>query len=342
MSFAPKHRVVCGSGVADVNAPEKEGRWRQAVFCLNPHLLEHEEWEDPEEREAKRQRYVQSALHEQSMGRPGPKEYEMQLPVDEGALQCRDADTNAEWDALNPFANLISDCMLAEHVSNAVLPETQQYMLRASERGALSHQEAAGLTAAAAAGSSGVAYEALDPTQASFVDHMVRWRDAVLSSALTRDSNLPLGALPHGAAVLPAVESLSQLADAVLLLGTAGTGKTTTLQAANRLLEIPAFEVQGAAHRKRIVRCAYTGVAASNMGAGGRTIVSLFRLGKKQYSSVLQPLSNEEMAAMAEELGDLALLEIDEVSMLEKSVLAYVSLRLQQWRQELHRRCCFG
>eukprot|EP00435_Cladocopium_sp_Y103_P071097 s77_g36.t1 len=85
------------------------------------------------------------------------------------------------------------------------------------------------------------------------------------------------------------------------------------------------------------------------MGAGGRTIVSLFRLSKKQYSSVLQPLSSNEMAAMAEELGDLAVLEIDEVSMLEKTILAYVSLRLQQWRQDRYhpvhckgKQCCCG
>lgn len=53
--------------------------------------------------EAKRLRYVQSAMHEQSMGRPGKKLHEVTLPVDLDALTCADFDTRSEWDALNPL-----------------------------------------------------------------------------------------------------------------------------------------------------------------------------------------------------------------------------------------------
>ena len=89
----------------------------------------------------------------------------------------------------------------------------------------------------------------------------------------------------------------------LLLLGTGGTGKTTTLQAANRLLE-----TQGLAGR--IVRCAYTGVAASNRGMGGRTLVSLFRLSRRGFGGGLEPLSSENILRMDQELKGLCLLEI--------------------------------
>eukprot|EP00435_Cladocopium_sp_Y103_P000837 s6696_g1.t1 len=155
VSLAATSRVVFGPNAADRTAPEREGRWRQPVHCLDPNALEHAEYgETLEEREAKRRRYVQSAMQEQSMGRPGPQEHEVPLPVDDGALQCRDGDTNAEWDALNPFVKLISDKMLATHVADAIIPQTEQYLLRPAEPGALTHSEAVSLTAAAAAAKS--------------------------------------------------------------------------------------------------------------------------------------------------------------------------------------------
>ena len=155
-----------------------------------------------------------------------------------------------------------------------------------------------------------------DPTQQSFVDHMCAWADAYLSLPDVCNNNLPLPAEKGGA---------WQLQDSVLLLGTAGTGKTTTVQAANKELEDRGL-------KGRIVRAAYTGVAASNMGSGARTIMSLFRLKTGRGFGPLQPLGPEEMQSMATELGDLAVLEIDEVSMIEKVVLARIHLRLQRWR----------
>lgn len=82
-----------------------------------------------------------------------------------------------------------------------------------------------------------------------------------------RDSPISALNLP-----LPLAEDgVWNLCSPVLLLGRAGTGKTTTVQTANRCME-----QQGL--KDRIVLAAYTGVAASNMGSGAHTIVSLFRL----------------------------------------------------------------
>ena len=117
---------------------------------------------------------------------------------------------------------------------------------------------------------------------------------------------------------LPAdLGGLWKLCGPVLLLGTAGTGKTTTVQAANA-------EMGQRGIKDRIVRAAYT-------GSGARTIASLFRL-RPNGGGGLSSLSEEDMAAMATELGEMAVLEVDEVSMIEKKVLAYIHMRLQQWR----------
>ena len=161
---------------------------------------------------------------------------------------------------------------------------------------------------------------ALDPTQASFVQHMSTWKDAYKSDAVAFKANLPM---PQKS------DDPQHLTEPVLLLGTAGTGKTTTLQAANRLLETHGL-------KGRIVRCAYTGVAASNMGMGGRTLVSLFRLTRRGFGGGLEPLSPEDILSMDQELKGMCLLEIDEVSMLEKLVLSHVHPRLQQWRLDIY------
>ena len=64
-----------------------------------------------------------------------------------------------------------------------------------------------------------------------------------------------------------------------------------------------------------------------NMGSGARTIVSLFRLKTRRGAAPLQPLADDEMQTMATELGGMAVLEVDEVSMIEKVVLAHMHLR---------------
>ena len=358
---------------------------------------------------------MQAAMHEQSMGRPGKKQYEVSLPIDANALTCADFDTRSEWDALHPYAHFVSTQWLSPEMRDKLLPETHAYVLKPSQ-GGMAHVAAEELSASfgmslrtteqttesieqksrmslrttglladnkdtnssmslrttgvtavnidpnssmslrttgatadnidpnssmslRATGSTaentnqnssssmslrttGLTTEgpALDPTQAFFVQHMSSWINAYKSEAVSFKANLPMSQEP---------EDRQYLTEPVLLLGTAGTGKTTTLQAANRLLE-----TQGLAGR--IARCAYTGVAASNMGMGGRTLVSLFRLSRRGFGGGLEPLSSEDISNMDQELKGLCLLEIDEVSMLEKLVLAHVHARLQQWRLELY------
>ena len=318
VSSSPAHRVGFDGQGVDTSSDIKLGLWRQLVFCLDPHRLEHEEWEDQAEREAKRLRYVQAAMHEQSMGRPGKKEHEVTLPVDVDALMCADFDTRAEWDALNPFVDRVAAKWLHPESAERILVETKDYVLKPSQ-GGMSHVAAKALvrngTDTCVAAGSG---PALDPTQKSFVEYLQAWQQAYAAETAC-SLNLP-----------------SSSFEPVLLLGTAGTGKTTTLQAANRVMEEAGLE-------GRIVRCAFTGVAASNMGAGGRTIFSLFRLSRRSFGCNLPALSTEDMEAMDDELGQMSVLEIDEVSMLDKLVLADVHLRLQQWRLGIyHEKHCHG
>ena len=108
VSSSTSHRVCFPGQPMNPQSALRDGTWRQQVFCLDPHSLEHEEWEDAAEREAKRIRYVQAAMHEQSMGRPGKKQYEVSLPIDADALTCADFDTRSEWDALHPYVQYVS------------------------------------------------------------------------------------------------------------------------------------------------------------------------------------------------------------------------------------------
>ena len=211
---------------------------------------------------------------------------------------------------------------ISTDLTGCVLSETHIRTLKATQ-GGLSHEDAvacvtnqpnqsstvgAAVTLLSGSQAKDGSSPKMDPTQQSFVDHMCAWADAYRSLAEACKNNLPLPAERSGA---------WHLQEPVLLLGTAGTGKTTTLQAANKELEQRGFA-------GRIMRAAYTGMAASNMGSGARTIVSLFRLKTSRGVGPLQPLSMEEMQSMATELGDMAVLEVDEVSMIEKVVLAHI------------------
>ena len=70
----------------------------------------------------------------------------------------------------------------------------------------------------------------VDPTQQSFVDHMSAFAEAFLAVSDCNQNNLPL-------TFSTGPVDAWKLCDPVLLLGTAGIGKTTTVQAANRVLE---------------------------------------------------------------------------------------------------------
>ena len=326
-----RHRVPMFDG-ASLMAAEKQGQWREKVFCVAPFAEEFEQWEDLEERETKRQRYVSSAMHEQSMGRPGNNRlHEMALPVDVGALTCIDAGSRAEWDSLNQFQSCLKNESINHELTSSVRAEAKQLMQKQGQGGP-SHAQAAAMIHSPTS-SEQVSINDVDPTQKSLCLHLQHWHTMYRSFKEEYKHNLPVPLTRKRVAK----KQYFAGEEPCLLLGTAGTGKTTTLKAGNQALEKEGL--QG-----RIVRGAYTGVAASNMGSGSRTMVSLLRLARKdRYTGVLLPLDEEGMTAMDEELGRMALLEIDEVSMLDKLFIAHLHQRLQEWRYAIyHPAYCTG
>ena len=208
----------------DTRAPERQGAWRERVFCVAPFLEQSEEREDPAAREAKRARYVQGAMHEQSMGRSGHLLHEVAL--------------------LNQYVSLMQPLAINPEAVADVPAATRKYLLKPSQ-GGLSQIEAAALARQDRNVAVSVALEDLDPTQRSFADHLCAWAEAYRAQQELFEQNLPSLAVSGGAGQQdPALLAVSgggkQLRQAalsapVLLLGTAGAGKTTTMQAATRL-----------------------------------------------------------------------------------------------------------
>ena len=107
----------------------------------------------------------------------------------------------------------------------------------------------------------------------------------------------------------------------MLLLGTAGTGKThaakTAVKAARRILgEFTA--VKSVAH---------TGVAAANLGGGATTIDSVFQGGGDNAE---EDLDGELLDRLVAEFADTELLLIDEISMVGAAQFELMSRRLEQ------------
>ena len=83
------------------------------------------------------------------------------------------------------------------------------------------------------------------------------------------------------------------------LLGGNGAGKTTTLKALLRELRSKGLQ--------KVIVGAYTGVAASNIGLGARTLTDLFRLAKvNNTSGELAPLEGDDLTEFVAEMdGDI-------------------------------------
>ena len=78
---------------------------------------------------------------------------------------------------------------------------------------------------------------------------------------------------------------------------------------------------------------AFTGVAASNLGVGARTLHDIFQLAKvNEASGGLVPLQGEDLKEFKENMKGLEMLVIDEFSMVSRLVLAQVHERLREWR----------
>ena len=104
----------------------------------------------------------------------------------------------------------------------------------------------------------------------------------------------------------------------MLLLGTAGTGKTHTAKAA----VMGARRILGSFDAVKMV--AHTGVAAANLGGGATTIDSLFR------TQEAEDLSSEALDRLVEQVRHAELLVIDEISMVGAGQFEMISRRLEQ------------
>ena len=145
----------------------------------------------------------------------------------------------------------------------------------------------------------------LDPTQRAVYDTITQWAHRDMAKGLTSGQRQPLR---------------------MLVLGTAGTGKTHTLKCAIE----GARRTLGGFHTVAV--CAHTGIAAANLGGGASTIDSLFRLGG---AAADEDLEGEKLDQLAERLSPVRLLVIDEVSTLGAAQMEMVSRRLEQvaeWR----------
>ncbi|XP_049319463.1 uncharacterized protein LOC125780983 [Astyanax mexicanus] len=116
----------------------------------------------------------------------------------------------------------------------------------------------------------------------------------------------------------------------LFITGGAGTGKTHLIRSihyeATRLLS----QVSSAPDKVSVLLTAPTGIAAFNLGAG--TIHSTFSIGtdvKLPYT----PLGEEKLNTLRVLFSDLHILIIDEISMVNHSLLAYIHGRLRQIKQ---------
>ena len=80
---------------------------------------------------------------------------------------------------------------------------------------------------------------------------------------------------------------------------------------------------------------AHTGVAAANLGAGARTIDSVFRLGGE---TAADDLEGPDLDSFVLEFGNLQLLVIDEISTVGAAQFEMMSRRLEQLGKSLWRR----
>ena len=152
----------------------------------------------------------------------------------------------------------------------------------------------------------------LDPTQRLVYDVVTAWAQKRLTWR---------GRGRHSASTAPPALRL-------LLLGTAGTGKTHTAKLSIRKVR-RLFGRYGS-----VLTLAFSGVAAANLGGGSRTIDSVFHT---NADGALEDLIGEKLDRLVEELRHVELVLIDEISTVGAAQLEIMNRRLQQVARVLHR-----
>jgi DNA replication protein DnaC len=149
--------------------------------------------------------------------------------------------------------------------------------------------------------------DTLDPTQLLLVDAVRSWAKGVAAAG---DGVTPVSPLR------------------IVMLGTAGTGKTLTLKSAcdeARLLF---------GNYDSVLKVAHTGVAAANMGGGASTIDSAFKLAGDDFSN---DLDGERLSSLVEAFKHVKLVVIDEISTMSAVQFEMVHRRLEQVSKSLFR-----
>jgi hypothetical protein len=150
--------------------------------------------------------------------------------------------------------------------------------------------------------------DTLDPTQSLLVDAVRSWARGVVAAI---------------DGVTPEVKPLR-----IVMLGTAGTGKTLTLRCAcdeARLLF---------GNYDSVLKMAHTGVAAANMGGGAATIDSACKLAGDDFC---KDLDGERLQTLVEAFRHVKLVVIDEISTMSAVQFEMVHRRLEQVAKSLYR-----
>ena len=107
----------------------------------------------------------------------------------------------------------------------------------------------------------------------------------------------------------------------LLLLGTAGTGKTHTAKVGINEVRIALGSYDC------VLTMAFSEVASANLGTGSRTIDSIFHTNQQ---SAGEDLTGADLDSLVEELKHVQLVVIDEISTHGASAVEVVSRRMQQ------------